>query len=126
MRFALVALIVAAALAATAGAGSTPRSGLRGTVAVPLPVCFQDQPCSRKSPGVKLRFWRAGRVVGSLVSGSGGSYQIALAPGVYTVSSPSAMRPKGSVRPSPVRVVAVTFRAVDICVDTGIRAVRRG
>jgi hypothetical protein len=120
MRVLLVAALVA--LAAAGGAGSTPTSGLRGTVAVPLPVCLQDQPCTRKSPGVKLRFWRAGRVVGSLVSGGGGRYRIALAPGAYTVSSPSAMRPKGSVRPSPVRIVAGTFRTVDFVVDTGIRA----
>ena len=120
MRLVLVAAFVA--LAAAAGAGSTPSSGLRGTVAVPLPVCLQDQPCSRKSPGIRLRFWRAGRVVGSLVSGAGGRYRITLAPGTYTVSSPSAMRPKGSVRPSPVRVVVGTFRVVDFFVDTGIRA----
>lgn len=71
---------------------------------------------------MKLRFWRAGRVVGSVVSGDGGRYRIALPPGTYTVSSPSAMRPKGSVRPSPVRVVGGRFRAVDFYVDTGIRA----
>ena len=70
---------------------------------------------------MKLRFWRAGRVVGSVVSGDGGRYRIALPPGTYTVSSPSAMRPKGSVRPSPVRVVGGRVRAVDFYVDTGIR-----
>ena len=122
MRIAFVALPAAVALAVAAGAGSTPSSGLRGTVAVPLPVCLQDQPCSKKGPGVKLRFWRAGRVVGSVVSGDGGRYRIALPPGTYTVSSPSAMQPKGSVRPSPVRVVGGRFRAVDFYVDTGIRA----
>jgi hypothetical protein len=122
MRTLLVAPVVAAALVVAAGASSTPRSGLHGTVSVPLPVCLQDQPCSRKSPGVKLSFWRAGRVVGSAVSGAGGRYRIALAPGAYALSSPSAMQPKGSVRPSPVRVVAGTFRAVDFFVDTGIRA----
>jgi hypothetical protein len=115
-------LPIAVALAVASGAGSTPSSGLRGTVAVPLPVCLQNQPCSKKTPGVRLRFWRAGRVVASVVSGEGGRYLIALAPGMYTVSSPSAMRPKGSVRPSPVRVVAGRFRAIDFFVDTGIRA----
>jgi hypothetical protein len=122
MRIAFVALPAAVALAVAAGAGSTPSSGLRGTVAVPLPVCLQDQPCNKKSPGVRLRFWRAGRVVGSVVSGDGGRYRIALPPGTYTVSSPSAMQPKGSVRPSPVRVVGGRFRTVDFYVDTGIRA----
>lgn len=116
----LVAPLVA--LVAAGGAASAPTSGLRGTVAVPLPVCLQDQPCSKKGPGVKLRFWRAGRAVGSTVSGEGGRYRIALPPGMYTVSSPSAMRPKGSVRPSPVRVVAGRFRVVEFFVDTGIRA----
>jgi hypothetical protein len=116
-----VVLPIAAALAVTTGAGSAPNSGLRGTVAIPVPVCFQDQPCSKKGPGVKLRFWRAGRAVASVVSGEGGRYRIALAPGLYTVSSPSAMRPKGSVRPSPVRVVGGRLRAVDFFVDTGIR-----
>ena len=115
-------LPIVVALAVVSEAGSTPRSGLYGTVAVPMPVCLQDQPCSKKGPGVRLRFWRAGRAVGSVVSGEGGRYRIALAPGMYTVSSPSAMRPKGSVLPSPVRVVAGRFRAVDFFVDTGIRA----
>jgi hypothetical protein len=120
MRLILVAAF--AVLAGAGGAGSTPSSGLRGTVAVPLPVCLQDQPCNKKSAGVKLRFWRAGRPVASVVSGEGGRYRIALAPGTYTVSSPSAMQPKGSVRPSPVRVVAGRFRVVEFFVDTGIRA----
>jgi hypothetical protein len=122
VRIACVALPAAVALAVAAGAASTPSSGLRGTVAVPLPVCLQDQPCSKKGAGVKLRFWRGGRAVGSIVSGEGGRYRIALAPGLYTVTSPSAMRPKGSVRPSPVRVFAGRFRGVDFYVDTGIRA----
>ena len=98
------------------------RSGLHGTVSVPLPVCIQDQPCSRKSPGVKLSFWRGERVVGSVISGAGGRYQIALAPGGYAATSPAALRPKGSIRQSPVRVVAGTFREVEFLVDTGIRA----
>jgi hypothetical protein len=123
MRLILVAAFAAfAALVGAGGAASTPSSGLRGTVAVPLPVCLQDQPCNKKSPGVRLRFWRAGRAVGSIVSGEGGRYRIALPPGTYTVSSPSAMRPRGSVRPSPVRVVAGRFRLVEFFVDTGIRA----
>jgi hypothetical protein len=122
VRIARVVVPVAVALTVTPGASSTPSSGLRGTVAIPVPVCLQDQPCSKNGPGVKLRFWRAGRAVASVVSGEGGRYRIALAPGLYTVSSPSAMRPKGTVRPSPVRVVAGRFRAVDFFVDTGIRA----
>ena len=122
MRIACLVLPIVVALAVVSEAGSTPRSGLYGTVAVPMPVCLQDQPCSKKGPGVRLRFWRAGRAVGSVVSGEGRRYRIALAPGMYTVSSPSAMRPKGTVRPSSVRVVAGRFRAVDFFVDTGIRA----
>ena len=117
-----IVLPITVALAVTPGAASTPSSGLRGTVAIPVPVCLQDQPCSKNGPGVKLRFWRNGRAVASVVSGVGGRYRVALAPGTYTVSSPSAMRPKGGVRPSPVRVVAGRFRAVDFFVDTGIRA----
>jgi hypothetical protein len=113
--------VLFAALLLAAPAGSATRSGLAGVVRLPKPVCLQDEPCDGAAPGVTLVFSRNGVVVRRVTSGERGRYRLALAAGLYSVSSPSA-QPMGRVLPSRVRVYAGRFRQVDFFVDTGIRS----
>lgn len=118
----VLAAVFAAALIFAAPAGSQLTSGLRGVVRVPLPVCMQDEPCSRPAPGIKLAFTRNGHVAARVTSGAAGRYRVALASGTYVVTSSSGIGPKTFAKPARVRVLAATFRRVDFFVDTGIRA----
>jgi hypothetical protein len=117
MRKLASAIVLALLLAAPAA--STNVTGLRGVVKVPKPVCLQDDPCDGSAPGVTIAFWRDGRLVKRVTSGTGGRYRVTLVSGTYSVTSPSM---RSRVLPSRVRVFAGSLRHVDFFVDNGIRA----
>jgi Carboxypeptidase regulatory-like domain len=86
----------------------------------PRGACPQGQPCEGPTPGVTVVFTRNGHTKRVRTNNSG-AYRLTLDPGLYTVSSPAARPPRGSVSPSKVRVYAGRYRRVDFLVVTGVR-----
>jgi hypothetical protein len=120
-----VARISAAALAALVlggAAGASQGSGLFGVVRKgPItPVCVAERPCTGPAPGVSLVFLRSSREVARTTSGPGGSYRIALPPGVYAVRAVVNARTR-LLKPLEVRVPAGRLARVNFMLDTGIR-----
>lgn len=121
MRSTVVIALVLAALAACGAAGGATTSGLRGTVMRgPItPVCRVGTPCEAPAAKVVLVFRREGRVARTTTDAKG-RYRVALAPGTWTISL--TRTGLGSmIYPRQARVVANTFRLVDLSIDTGIR-----
>lgn len=121
MRRAVVTALVLAALAACGHAGATTTSGLRGTVTRGpiVPVCAVGKPCDAPAAKVVLVFRRAGRVARTTTDAKG-RYRVALAPGTWTISL-TRTGIGNTIYPRQARVVAGTFRRVDLSIDTGIR-----
>jgi hypothetical protein len=121
MRCAVLTASVLAVLAACGAAGGTTTSGLRGTVTRgPItPVCRVGTPCEAPAAKVVLVFRREGRVARTTTDAKG-RYRIALAPGTWAVSL-TRTGIGSMVYPRQARVVAHTFRLVDLSIDTGIR-----
>ena len=117
----------AAALLLACGSGGaatgTSRSGIYGTVRLSpaLPVCSTETPCTKPLPGFPLVFSRNGRRVARVRTDAHGRYRIALAGGVYAVSTARGGTIGRGLEPTRVRVPSGRFRRVDFSYDSGIR-----
>jgi len=118
VRLAVVgAVALAAPMLSLGGASAATHSGLRGVVLQSTPVCRTDH-CEEPASGVLLRFTRAGRVVNTVKSTSGGRYSVRLRPGTYRVKVPA--HPIGTgLAPRVVRVPRGRIAYVDFHLDTG-------
>ncbi len=119
LRSALAALAAAAILPLAGGA--TPAAGLYGVVTKgPVaPVCRVGEPCEAPAQ-VTLLFARNG-AIRKARSGSDGRYRIALAPGVYSVSTLERIGIGRNITPARVKVRRARYDRVDFHIDTGIR-----
>ena len=104
-----------------AGSGN----GVEGTVLLgPLcPVERADSPCPPKPIAAEITVTtRAGQTVTSGVSGSDGTYRIALSPGNFSLTARApGSGAFGVSKPVDVVVVLGRYTHVDLMVDSGIR-----
>jgi hypothetical protein len=112
------------AVVLVAPAGGTTGQGLYGLVTrgPTTPVCSTDEPCSEPAARTKLRFLRAGTLIGSVVTDARGRYRLQLRRGVYTVrvGGVSTIAIGHGIDPPTVRVRA-GWRRQNFDIDTGIR-----
>ena len=116
-----VALLVTLAFGCGAAGGGT-TTGLRGKVMRgPIqPVCRTNEPCEEPARGVRLVFYRAGKVVGRATTNQKGWYRVTLRPGRYAVST---MNPRVAMNftPKTATVPKTGLKRQDFDIDTGIR-----
>ena len=116
-----VSIFVALAFGyASAGGGTA--TGLRGKVmrGPTQPVCRVNEPCEELAPGVRLVFYRSGKVVARATTNQNGWYRVTLRPGRYAVSTmnPRVARNFG---PKSATVPKTGMKRQDFDIDTGIR-----
>ena len=119
----VVALAVVGTLAfASTSAGGGTATGLRGKVmrGPTQPVCRVNEPCEEPAPGVRLVFYRSGKVVARARTNQKGWYRVTLRPGRYTVGTQNP-RVSKNLSPKSATVRTSTVRRVDFDIDTGIR-----
>ena len=77
-------VLVALALACGSAVGGT-STGLRGKVmrGPTQPVCYVNDPCEEPARGVRLVFYRSGKVVGRSTTNQKGWYRVTLKPGTW-------------------------------------------
>ena len=109
------------AVGGTVTGGGT-ASGLSGKVmrGPTMPVCRVGVPCDEPARGVKLLFYRSGKLVARATTNQKGRYRIALRSGPYAVRT---NRPRFERVPQPSRVTVPNDRVktVNFHIDTGIR-----
>lgn len=120
----LAAIGTLAALAlgcGSAGGGTT--TGLRGLVkrGPTMPVCRVGVPCDEPARGVKLKFSRSGKVVGTATTNDRGWYRVTLRAGRYSVSTNAKVPPGTGPAPRVVTVEKGRMKRRDFFIDTGIR-----
>lgn len=122
MKTVTLAVLAALALGCGSASGSATASGLRGKVmrGPTTPVCRVNEPCEEPARGVKLTFFRSGKVAARATTDAKGWYRITLKPGRYSVRT---NRPAFEKVPQPSRVSVPNdrFKRVDFHIDTGIR-----
>jgi hypothetical protein len=105
-----------------ASAGGGTATGLRGKVmrGPTQPVCRVNEPCEEPAPGVRLVFYRSGKVVARATTNQKGWYRVTLRPGRYAVST---MNPRVAKNFSPksATVPKGGVKRQDFDIDTGIR-----
>ena len=84
------------------------------------PVCRITEPCEEPAAGVRLVFYRSGKVVARARTNQKGWYRVTLRPGRYTVGTQNP-RVSRNLSPKSVTVPTSTVRRVDFDIDTGIR-----
>ena len=118
-----VGLAVLVALAFGCGsAGGGTLTGLRGKVmrGPTQPVCRVNDPCEEPARGVRLVFYRSGKVVGRATTNQKGWYRVMLRPGRYAVST-SNPRVAKSFTPKSATVPKTGMKRQDFDIDTGLR-----
>ena len=123
MRIIGLAALAGLAIGCGSAAGSgTATGGLQGRVMRgPItPVCYVNQPCEAPTPGVKLLFYRAGKLVATATTNAKGRYRIALKPGAYSVRMKRTALGK-AMTPSRTSVPRARFKRLDFHIDTGLR-----
>ena len=97
-------------------------TGLSGRVmrGPTMPVCRVGVPCDEPARGVKLLFYRSGKLVAQSTTNQKGRYRIGLRSGAYSVRT---NRPAFEKVPQPSRVTVAKdrFKTVNFHIDTGIR-----
>jgi hypothetical protein len=115
------ALLVTLAFACGSAGGGT-ATGLRGKVmrGPTQPVCYVKEPCEEPAPGVRLVFYRSGKVVARARTNQKGWYRVTLRPGRYAVST---MNPRvaRNFTPKSAAVPKSGVKRQDFDIDTGIR-----
>ena len=104
----------------SAGGGTS--TGLRGKVmrGPTQPVCYVNDPCEEPARGVRLVFYRSGKIVGRATTNQKGWYRVTLRPGRYTVGTQNP-RVSRNLSPKTATVPTSTVRRVDFDIDTGLR-----
>ena len=103
-------------------AGGGTATGLRGKVmrGPTQPVCRVNDPCEEPARGVRLVFYRSGKIVGRATTNQKGWYRVTLRPGRYTVGTQNP-RVSKNLTPKTATVPTSTVRRVDFDIDTGLR-----
>jgi hypothetical protein len=117
----LMAMVVVACANGAAGDGT---SGVRGIVLIgpQCPVQTQGQPCPDVPFASEVRVLdRDGDEVARAPTGADGRFELALAPGEYTVEAALEEGGPPSAVPQWVTVGAGMFVDVELAVDSGIR-----
>jgi hypothetical protein len=116
----LALLVTLVAGSGSAGGGTA--TGLRGKVmrGPTQPVCRVNEPCEEPAAGVRLVFYRSGKVVARATTNQKGWYRVTLRPGRYAVST---MNPRVAKNFSPksATVPKSGVKRQDFDIDTGIR-----
>src|SRR5690349_873519 len=107
--------MIAVLLAALAFA-SPSQSGLYGVVrrGPTKPVCEVGTPCTAPAVGVKLVFVRGAVVAGTVTTGAGGRYRVALRPGAYVVRTAVRLPIGRGLDPQRVVVPRGRYARVDL------------
>ncbi len=117
-----LAVLATLVLGCGSAAGGGSAAGLSGKVmrGPTMPVCRVGVPCDEPARGVKLLFYRSGKLVARATTNQKGRYRIALRPGPYSVRT---NRPAFEKTPQPSRVTVAKdrFKTVNFHIDTGIR-----
>ena len=116
-----LALLVTLAFACGSAGGAT-ATGLKGKVmrGPTQPVCRVSEPCEEPARGVRLVFYRSGKVVARATTNQKGWYRVTLRPGRYAVST-SNPRVARSFSPKSATVPKSGVKRQDFDIDTGIR-----
>jgi len=115
--------------AGCAGLGATPApsvpqdSGIRGSVQLgpTCPVETRDVPCVTAYAALLIVLDPDSREVGRVTSAADGTFQLALAPGQYTITPAAGGDPYPFAPTQAVAVLPGRFSDVQINYDTGIR-----
>jgi hypothetical protein len=122
MRKAVGLVLLATLVFGSASAGGGTATGLRGKVmrGPTQPVCRVNEPCEEPARGVRLVFYRSGKVVARATTNQKGWYRVTLRPGRYAVST---MNPRVAKNFSPksATVPKSGVKRQDFDIDTGIR-----
>ena len=117
-----LAVLATLVLGCGSAGGGTATSGLKGRVmrGPTMPVCRVGVPCEAPARGVKLTFFRSGKVAARATTNQKGFYRIALKPGPYSVRT---NQPDFEKVPQPSRVTVPSdrFKRLNFHIDTGIR-----
>jgi hypothetical protein len=116
-----LAFLVALAFGCSSAGGGT-ATGLRGKVmrGPTQPVCYVNDPCEEPARGVRLVFYRSGKVVARATTNQRGWYHVTLRPGRYAVSTRNP-RVARNFSPKSATVPASAVRRQDFDIDTGLR-----
>ena len=119
----LIALSASAFVIAAGASAASSGSGLYGkaVIAPASPVCQEGVPCSRPAKGFRLRFFRGTRHVADTRTDSAGRFRIALAPGIYSIGSPTPKRVYPHIRPRTATVPRGRYARLNVTIDVGIR-----
>lgn len=122
MKLLGIAALAALSLGCSSAGGGTATSGLQGRVMRgPItPVCYVNQPCEAPTPGVKLLFYRSGKLVARVTTNAKGRYRVALKPGAYSVRMRRTTFGK-TMSPARASVPRARFKRLDFHIDTGLR-----
>jgi hypothetical protein len=116
----LALLVTLVAGSGSAGGGTA--TGLRGKVmrGPTQPVCRVNEPCEEPAAGVRLVFYRSGKVVARARTNQKGWYGVTLRPGRYAVSTMNPRVAK-NFTPKSAAVPKTGVKRQDFNIDTGIR-----
>ena len=122
MRKAVGLALLATLVFGSASAGGGTATGLRGKVmrGPTQPVCRVNDPCEEPARGVRLVFYRSGKVAARATTNQKGWYRVTLRPGRYTVGTQNP-RVSKNLTPKTTTVPTGSVRRVDFDIDTGIR-----
>jgi hypothetical protein len=122
VRKAVGLALLATLVFGSASAGGGTATGLRGKVmrGPTQPVCRVNDPCEEPARGVRLVFYRSGKVVARATTNEKGWYRVTLRPGRYTVGTQNP-RVSKNLTPKTATVPTGSVRRVDFDIDTGLR-----
>ncbi len=122
MRRAAVLMVLVLAAACASNAGSAPSGGIEGhvTIGPTCPVEREGSPCPPGTWSGTVRATASDGSVQDTVTAADGSYQLALAPGTYTVTPVVAGAGPPIAKPVTVSVTSV-MQQLDLQLDSGIR-----
>ena len=124
-----VGIAVLGALALGCGsAGGATATGLKGKVmrGPTQPVCRVSEPCEEPARGVKLVFYRSGKVVARATTNQKGWYRVTLRPGRYAVSTSNPRVVSKGLLPKSATVPKSRVKRQDFDIDTVSVNRRRG
>jgi hypothetical protein len=118
-------LVVCAGAVVLAGGATAARRGTglygKALISPAYPVCRQDVPCSKPAKGFLLSFFRSGRHVTDVRTGTDGTFQVRLAAGTYAVETASPKRWYPRLHPRTARVPSAGYARITFSIDVGIR-----